>query len=109
MAKKSASQEDLQALLELVARLEGDVLRITQTNTILVEALNNTWTVLDRLTGRTAILRKAEHQHDWKAVRDATFVNGEALLGYGVTEKCECGAVRSRMTIGQSIGTMEAA
>jgi hypothetical protein len=98
MAKKSASQEDFEALINEVARLEVDLLRLTHANRSLVLGLNNAWEVLDRLTGRKPDPLRDPHVHDFKVVRPAVFCDraGNAR-GEGVTEVCECGSVRSRV------------
>ena len=99
MAKKSATQEDFDALVEEVGRLEADLLRMVHFNRCMVHGLNAAWTVLDRLTGRRPDILKEPHVHEFKKVRPAVLNSREGYtIAEGVTEACACGAVRSRAT-----------
>lgn len=104
LQKQLQDQKEAQGILmdELSAQ-SGEIEILCRTNGVVVHALNRIWEILDRLTDRAPIILKMGHVHHFRKVQDATFMFQGSTLGYGVTEACTCGAIRSRMTSGISL------
>lgn len=98
---------DQSVLMDELAAQSGEIETLCRTNGAVVEALNRVWDILDRLTGRRPDPIQVSHIHTFRPVREATFVYGDVTLGFGTTEACACGVVRSRLTKGSALQEYE--
>jgi hypothetical protein len=88
-----------QYLLDELATQAGYIVTLCRVNGHLVKALNNAWATLDRLTGRQPDVRRAAHAHQWQTLRPCLYQDSHGnTYAEGVTERCECGAIRHRAT-----------
>lgn len=93
------SQDDVDVLFQEIIRQDESIQKLIEFNRQIVVALNNVWTILDRLTGRKPDIARPAHVHTWTFIQPATYVNGDRnAIGFGVTERCDCGEVRTRAT-----------